>query len=82
MISGDPAVELGCDIAMTGFGDVPAMGSADAYINAHIQKARGDSDSNKAEDLAYSEYSTAAGDITSFAKDIFYQSGPPILKYQ
>jgi len=74
MASGDPAVEVDYSIKMTGFGDIPAMGSADAYINAHIQEARVD-DGNKAEDLAYSEMSTAAGDITLFQKVIEYQSG-------
>jgi hypothetical protein len=74
MASGDPAVAVDYAIKMTGFGDVPAMGSADAYINAHIQEARTD-DGGKAEDVAYSEMSTAAGDITLFQKVIGYQSG-------
>ncbi|MBP1929336.1 hypothetical protein J2741_001883 [Methanolinea mesophila] len=74
MKSSDPAVEVDYAIKMTGFGDVPAMGSADAYINAHIQEARTD-DGAKAEDLTYSEMSTAAGDITLFQKVIAYQSG-------
>ena len=76
MASSDPAVEVDYSIKMTGFGDVPAMGSADAYINAHIQEARtGEDDALKAEDVAYSEYSSAAGDITLFQKVIGYQSG-------
>jgi hypothetical protein len=75
MATSDPAVAVDYNIKMTGFGDVPAMGSADAYINAHIQEARGSYDSPKAEDLVYSETSTAAGDITLFQKAIAYQSG-------
>jgi hypothetical protein len=75
MATADPAVEVDYSIKVTGFGDVPAMGSADAYINAHIQEARGSYDSPKAEDLVYSEYSSAAGDITLFQKVIAYQSG-------
>jgi len=74
MASSDPAVEVDYSIKMTGFGDIPAMGSADAYIDAHIQEARTD-DGSKAEDVAYSEMSTAAGDITLFQKVIGYQSG-------
>jgi hypothetical protein len=74
MASGDPGVAVDYAIKLTGFGDVPAMGSADAYINAHIQEGRVD-DGNKAEDVAYSEYSSAAGDITLFQKVIGYQSG-------
>jgi len=73
MASSDPAVAVDYSIKMTGFGDIPAMGSADAYINAHIQEAR--TDDGKAEDLSYSETSSAAGDITLFQKVIGYQSG-------
>jgi hypothetical protein len=74
MASGDPGVAVDYSIKMTGFGDIPAMGSADAYINAHIQEAR-TGDGGKAEDVAYSETSTAAGDISLFQKAISYQSG-------
>jgi hypothetical protein len=70
----DAAVEVYYYIGLTGFGDVPAMGSATAYINAHLQEAR-EYEGLKAEDVAYSETSTAAGDITIFSKEIGYQSG-------
>jgi hypothetical protein len=70
----DAAVEADYSIKMTGFGDVPAMGSATAYINAHIQEARV-YEGQKAGDVSYSETSTAAGDITLFEKVIGYQSG-------
>ncbi len=70
----DPNVAVDYSIKMTGFGDIPAMGSAMAYINAHIQEAR-DGSINKAEDLVYSETSTASGEITLFQKVIEYQSG-------
>jgi hypothetical protein len=72
--SGDATVAADYTIKMTGFGDVPAMGSATAYINAHIQEARA-YEGKKAEDLAYSETTTAAGDITLFDKVMEYQSG-------
>jgi len=78
MASADPAVAVDYSIKMTGFGDIPAMGSADAYINAHIQEARvgtdDEDDVTKAEDVAYSEMSTAAGDITLFQKVMGYDS--------
>jgi hypothetical protein len=74
MASGDPAVQVDYSIKLTGIGDVPASGSADAYVNAHIQEAR-TGDGGKAEDVAYSEMSTAAGDISLFNKVITYQSG-------
>jgi hypothetical protein len=83
----DPGVELDYTIKLTGFGDVPAMGSAEAYINVHDQEARGyfplfdgvlgqgeSSPNPKAEDLVYSETSTASGDITLFQKVMSYTS--------
>jgi len=74
MESGDPAVAVDYRIRMTGFGDVPATGSATAYLNVHIQEARV-YEGDKAEDVAYSETSTATGEITLFDKVISYQSG-------
>jgi hypothetical protein len=75
----DAGVELNYNIKLTGFGDIPATGSAGAYMNAHIQEARyAIDDSNapimKAEDLVYTETSTAAGDITLFQKMMNYKS--------
>jgi uncharacterized membrane protein YtjA (UPF0391 family) len=72
--SSDAAVGVDYYIGLTGFGDIPAMGSATAYINAHLQEAR-EYEGLKAEDVAYSETTTAAGDITLFEKVIGYQSG-------
>jgi hypothetical protein len=72
--SADSAVAADYSIKMTGFGDIPAMGSATAYINAHLQEAR-EYEGLKAEDVAYSETTTASGDITLFEKVIGYQSG-------
>ena len=36
----DDGVEMDYQIKLTGFGDIPAMGSADAYINVHVQEGR------------------------------------------
>ncbi len=72
--TGDPAVAVDYRIRMTGFGDVPATGSATAYLNSHLQEARVD-EGGKVEDLVYSEISTATGDISLFDKTISYQSG-------
>jgi hypothetical protein len=74
MANADPNVAVDYNIKMTGFGDIPAMGSAMAYINAHIQEAR-NAGTQKAEDLVYSEVSTASGEISLFQKAIAYQSG-------
>ncbi len=78
----DPGVSMDYSVKLTGFGDIPAMGSADAYINVHVQEARegifviddGATGPTKAEDVAYSEMSTAAGDITLFQKVMGYNS--------
>jgi hypothetical protein len=86
--SADPGVTMDYSVKLTGFGDVPAMGSAEAYINVHSQEARdaystalngqlgadGDITSRKAADLVYSESTTAAGDITLFQKVMGYDS--------
>jgi hypothetical protein len=59
---------------------IPATGSAMAYIKAHIQEARGWDDylpihgMNKSEDLTYSETSSAQGTIRAFNKDMHYSS--------
>ena len=52
----------------------PMIGSASAYVKAHIQEAR-NSSTTKSEDLTYAETSTASGLISSFGKTIAYQSG-------
>ena len=77
----DPGVESTYSIKVTGFGEVPAMGSAEAYIDVHVQEARSltvevpFAESNiKAEDLMYSETSTASGDIVLFQKMMDYNS--------
>jgi hypothetical protein len=73
----DPGVEVNYDIKLTGFGDIPASGSAQAFMNVHIQEARTVVDMGtplKAEDLVYSESSTASGEITLFRKVMGYTS--------
>ncbi len=75
----DSGVELNYNIKLTGFGDIPAMGSAEAYMNVHLQEARTAIYSEsapimKAEDLVYSESTTAAGEITLFQKVMNYKS--------
>ena len=68
------------------------MGSASAYIKAHIQEGRNSSDIpddgseagiydifGKNEDLTYSESTSVSGVISSFSKTIAYQSGKALL---
>jgi hypothetical protein len=57
----------------TSQGQFPASGSTSAYIKAHIQEARGNGTA-KAEDLVYSETSSASGRITAFNKIMSYSS--------
>jgi hypothetical protein len=59
-------------------GQIPAIGSSMAYVKAHIQEARANG-SAKAEDLVYSETSSAQGVISAFNKVIAYQSGKTLL---
>jgi hypothetical protein len=62
----------------TSAGQIPAIGSAMAYVKAHIQEARVNG-TDKAEDLTYSETSSVTGTISSFQKVIAYQSGKSLL---
>ena len=62
-----------------GQGTFPAMGSASAYVKAHIQEGRGTNNTSRAEDLTYSESSSASGIINAFTKIINYQSGKALL---
>ena len=81
----DVPVTLHYDVSLKGFPDekgaftIPAVGSAAAYMKAHIQESRGGTDANgvpvRAEDLTYSEMTKASGYITTFNKNMDYQSG-------
>jgi hypothetical protein len=71
-----PGVESNYNIRLTGFGDIPAIGSAEAFMNVHVQEGatidiRG---TPKSEDLVYSEMTTAGGELTLFQKAMNYQS--------
>jgi len=60
-------------------GQIPAMGSASAYVKSHIQEARGTTNNVRSEDVVYSESSSVNGMISGFSKDIKYQSGMSLL---
>jgi len=72
--SADVPVALSYHIKAQGFDGYPAQGSISAYIKSHIQEGRGDG-VEKAEDLAFSETSTASGEVTLFDKLMEYNSG-------
>jgi hypothetical protein len=62
----------------TSDGAFPAIGSAMAYVKAHIQEGR-DTNNTKMEDLTYTETSSVTGTISSFQKIIAYQSGKSLI---
>ena len=78
----DPGVEADYGITLTGLGDLPAVGSAQASIDVHVQEGRDyivyhdqvPLFNLKSEDLAYTETSTANGEITLFRKVMNYNS--------
>ncbi|MEI6841382.1 MAG: hypothetical protein WCK53_08960 [Methanomicrobiales archaeon] len=58
---------------VAGQGTSPAMGMTSAFVKAHIQEGRS-GNTSKAEDLTYSERSSASGRISAFTKEISYSS--------
>ena len=91
--SADIPAEISHSVSVTGINDAPAIGSAQASMNVHIQEGRagivgegfalvnentydvGVLKDLKGEDLAYSESSTASGEIGQFVKSMDYKSG-------
>ena len=75
-----PGIEVDYNIRLTGFGSIPATGTATAFMNVHIQEGGNgplmvtEYEFYKAEDLVYSESGTATGDITLFDKVMNYHS--------
>jgi len=72
-------------VSVSGIGNGAALGSADAYIKAHIQEGRvtqtylfidaTEYTIGKTEDLQYSETTSASPVIAKFAKSMNYKSG-------
>jgi hypothetical protein len=54
---------------------LPAIGSATAFMNGHLEQGRGNS-TQKASDLVFSHQSGASGLINVFSKNMNYESGP------
>lgn len=81
----DPGVEVGHDISVTGIGNGPALGSAEANLKVHVQEGRLNLHYDyiwakeyqvvKSEDLQYSESSSASPVIFKFTKSMNYKSG-------
>ena len=68
MATADPGVAMNYGVALEG------VGTAAAWINAHIMEGR-DATTGKAIDLTYSELTTASGTIIDFEKVMNYESG-------
>lgn len=71
---GGVPVALNYGINLQGLDDEPAIGSAGAFMNAHLQQARGNS-TEPSSDIIFSQQTTARGSIFRFAKSVSYTSG-------
>ncbi len=70
-----PPTELGYGIRVTGVGqDSAAVGSAEAYMNAHIMEGRRACPFPSV-DIVYNERTTATGFVGLFQKNMHYESG-------
>ncbi len=73
-----PPVTMDYSIRITGVTpDSPALGSATAYIQAHLQEGGSTCPGcgNKFQDIVYNEITTASGEISLFDKVLSYESG-------
>ena len=70
----DPGVAIDSDVRVTGVdASTPALGSATAFLNAHIQEGRTFCE-EKSLDLTWSERTSASGSISLFQKTMQYRS--------
>jgi hypothetical protein len=67
-------VALNYRVSLQGLGDGPAVGSASAFMNGHLEAGR-DATTNKAQDITFSQSSSASGLIYAFDKVMDYESG-------
>ena len=72
--SADVPVELNYGVSLRGLYNDPAIGSAGAYMDGHLEQGRGNT-TDKAMDLVFSQESTASGLISTFNKVMHYESG-------
>ncbi|RPH74197.1 hypothetical protein EHM76_03970 [bacterium] len=86
----DVPVTATYSVGLSGIGQSPASGTASAYMQTHLQEGAmqflhrlnmaggayiDQFREGKSSDLTYSERTTVTGEITSFQKDIIYESG-------
>ncbi|MDD1708678.1 MAG: hypothetical protein LUQ33_05875 [Methanoregulaceae archaeon] len=72
--SADVPVELNYGVRLWGLDNEPAIGSAGAFMDGHLEQGRGNT-TDKAMDLVFSQESTASGLISTFNKVMHYESG-------
>jgi len=70
----DIPVALNYRVSLIGLDDGPAVGSAGTFTNGHLEEGR-DTTTSKAQDIMFSQSSTARGLIYTFEKDTSYESG-------
>ncbi len=70
-------VELNYKLRLQGLDNEPAIGSAGAFMNGHLEQGR-DNSTEKAMDLVFLDQSTASGLIYRFDKVMNYQSGSTV----
>ena len=67
-------VALNYRVSLHGLNDGPAVGSASAFMNGHLEAGRGNT-TEKAQDIVFSQTSSASGLISAFDKTMNYESG-------
>lgn len=67
-------VALNYGISVHGLGSNPAIGSAGAFMDGHLEQGRGNSTA-KSSDLAFSQQTSVQGLIYRFDKTVTYESG-------
>jgi hypothetical protein len=70
----DVPVVLNYQVDLQGLNNNPAVGSAGSFMNGHLEQGIGNTTA-KGMDLVFSDQSTASGLISTFNKDMNYESG-------
>ena len=71
---GAAPVALNYGIRVTGLNNEPAVGSASAFMDGHLEQGRGTTIA-KASDLAFSQQASVSGLINKFDQTMTYESG-------
>jgi hypothetical protein len=74
----DVPVTLDYIVGLQGMNEKPAVGSASAFIDGHLEQG-GQDTCGKTMDIVFSDESTASGLIYRFDKSMLYESGPSTI---